>query len=100
MKGQRRHELQTNTLAQFLSDLPLYIRFHANKILFGIIVVCLIILLVRYRSNQSALARQATKESLESAKVGIQQLKAVDRSQTTDAARATERIKIAGQIKN
>ena len=99
MKAERRHELQTNTLAQFLSDLPLYIRFHANKILFGIIVICLIILLVRYRSNQSALARQATKDSLESAKVGIAQLRAVDRSQTTDASRSAERNKIASQIK-
>ena len=100
MKAERRHELQTNTLAQFLSDLPLYIRFHANKILFGIIVICLIILLVRYRSNQAAIAHQATKDSLESAKIGIQQLKVVDRTQSTDAARAQERAKLAAQVKS
>ena len=91
MKAERRHELQTNTLAQFLSDLPLYFRFHANKILFGVIILCLVIMLVRYRMQATALAREAAISSLTGARDGLQQLQIVDRAQSNDADRARQR---------
>jgi tetratricopeptide (TPR) repeat protein len=98
MKAERRHELQTNTLAQFLTDLPLYLRFHANKILVGIIIVCLLILLIRHRINTAAEAKTATSAALQTAELGIGQLKLVDQRQGTDVAKAQDRRKIVSQI--
>lgn len=99
MKAERRHELQTNSLAQFLSDLPLYIRFHGNKILIGVIVVCLLVLLIRYRMSTAEQARQMTIGSLTSARSGIEQLKLVDRMQSADpAGRVKQRIDLSRQV--
>jgi len=98
MKAERRHELRTNTLAQFLADLPLYIRFHANKFLIGIIVICLAVLLIRYRMNQAEQARQAIRTSLTDARNGIDRLKMLDRSPMSDVAKAQERRNITGQV--
>ncbi|HVT90613.1 MAG TPA: hypothetical protein VHD56_17290 [Tepidisphaeraceae bacterium] len=99
MKGERRHELQTNSLSQFLTDLPLYLRFHANKFLLGFIVLCAIFLLVRYRMSAAQQAREAAHTSIGSALVGIEQLKRVDQTQATDMGRLQERKKIADQIR-
>jgi hypothetical protein len=100
MKAERRHELQTNTLAQFLTDLPLYLRFHANKILVGVIILCLLILLIRHRINTAAEAKSATSAALQSAERGIAQLKQIDQLQSTDVGRAQERRKIVSEITN
>ncbi len=98
MKAERRHELQTNTLAKVLHDLPLYLRFHANKILVGVIVLCVLVLLVRHRINSARLARESTLDALVNARGAVEQLKSVDRTQTNDVARVQERKKIAGEI--
>lgn len=98
MKAERRHELQTNSLAQFISDLPLYLRFHANKVLFGIIIVCLVILLINYRSRTARAARENSRLSLLAAREGIEQLRFVDRIQPEDSARAMERKQLAAQV--
>lgn len=94
MKAERRHELHTNTLAQFLTDLPLYLRFHANKILIGVIVVCLAILLIRHRISSAAQLKQQVQESLQAAEIGIDQLRFADQGQPDDAARASNRRKL------
>lgn len=94
MKAERRHELHTNTLAQFLTDLPLYLRFHANKILIGVIVICLAVLLIRHRITSAAEAKLQTQAALQTAEVGIDQLRLADRGETTDAGRAANRRKI------
>ncbi len=98
MKAERRHELQTNTLAQFLSDLPLYLRFHANKIMAGVIVICLVILLVQYRMKAAREAKELTRSSLISARNGIDQIRIIDRSRPTDAQRAADRRMVASQV--
>jgi tetratricopeptide (TPR) repeat protein len=97
MKAERRHELQTNTLAQFLADLPLYIRFHANKILLGVIVICLVILLLRYRSTQAQKQAAQTREALSEARLTIAQLAVADRFRGNDAERAEYRKRLAQQ---
>jgi len=98
MKAERRHELQTNTLAAFLTDLPLYLRFHANKILIGVIVVCILILLVRHRINAAAEAKNATANSLATAQRFVEQLAVQDSQLPTDIARAQQRKKIIGDV--
>jgi hypothetical protein len=98
MKAERRHELQTNTLSQFLTDLPLYLRFHANKILIGVIVLCLVVLLVRHRLTAAREAKEATRAALVSVRSQIQQIEMADRSQTTEVARSNERAKMKAEI--
>ncbi|HTW93844.1 MAG TPA: hypothetical protein VMD30_03550 [Tepidisphaeraceae bacterium] len=51
MKAQRRHELRTNQLAKSLETFPEKLYRHANKIIFGLLIIILIVLLVRYRIN-------------------------------------------------
>ncbi len=57
MKAERRHELQHNSLAAFLSRLPEIVREHGSKILLGIIIVLLVTILIytRSRSRQEAI---------------------------------------------
>ena len=38
MKAQRRHELQTNSLAKFLENLPIALRLYADRILLVIVI--------------------------------------------------------------
>ena len=57
MKAQRRHELQTNTLAERLSNLPEFWNKHGTKVLLVLVAIALVIVLIRYRISS---ARQAT----------------------------------------
>jgi tetratricopeptide (TPR) repeat protein len=97
MKAERRHELQTNTLAQFLSDLPLYLRFHANKILIGVILICLIVILVRHRMGAAREQVQMTRGRLAQTQEALGRLEFLDRTNLSDAGRALERKKIASE---
>jgi hypothetical protein len=98
MKAERRHELQQNTLASVITDVPLYVRFHANKIMVGIIIVCLLILLVRHRMNAAAESQELVRASLMSARNGIEQLRMVDFSQPSEQGKIQERKKLANQV--
>lgn len=98
MKAERRHELQHNSLAGFLTNLPQTLQTHANKILIGVIVICLVLLLVRHRMNSARDAREMARVSLLSARSNVEQLKVVDQSQPNDLARAQERKKLTEQI--
>jgi hypothetical protein len=51
MKSQRRHDLQTNSLAKALSQAPGFFRKHGAKVFLAIIVVGLLIIVLRQRSN-------------------------------------------------
>lgn len=53
MKAERRHELETNTLAGFLSELPILLRFYADKILLVLVIILLAIVLVRWKINSN-----------------------------------------------
>jgi hypothetical protein len=98
MKAERRHELQQNTLAKVLDDLPLYLRFHANKILIAIIVICLIFLLIRHRINAAAEAKNLATESLSAARSGVSQLNQLDQMQPNEVSRLQERKKLIEQV--
>lgn len=57
MKSERRHELQTNSLATALQAAPQFLRVHGSKIFLGLIIVLLaaIFLYQRSRRNQEQL---------------------------------------------
>lgn len=93
MKAERRHELQTNSLTQFLHDLPHHLQVHANKILLVIIVICLIFLLVRHRINTAAEAKEQARASLLLSRSQADRLRSIDSTATNDIARAQERKK-------
>jgi tetratricopeptide (TPR) repeat protein len=97
MKAERRHELQTNTLAQFLNELPILLRIHANKLLMGVIVICAIVLLVRYRMNASAQAREDARAALDSARRGIDQFARIE-AIPDPGERVKQRLKLSQQI--
>ena len=52
MKSERRHELQTNSLAQALSHAPEFFRAHGSKVLLVVIVILLASLLLYQRSRK------------------------------------------------
>jgi hypothetical protein len=98
MKAERRHELQTNTLAKFISDLPLYLQLHANKLLVGVIVVCAVVFLMRYRSNAIIQSRETARSSLTAARAGVDRLKALQFYGGSEIAQAEERRSLAAQV--
>ena len=100
MKAERRHELQQNSLAKVLSDLPLYIRFHSNKILIGIIFICLLILLIRYRANAARQQREMIQSSLIAAHNGVEQLQYLDEATRDDSARSENRKKVTREVQS
>jgi hypothetical protein len=97
MKAERRHELQTNTLAQFISELPIHLRIHANKVLMGVIIVCAIVLLIRYRMNATAQARENARSALDSARRGIEQFARLE-AIPDPVKRISERRNLSQQI--
>ncbi len=73
MKAERRHDLETNSLAKALAQAPGFFRQHGAKVLLGVVVVVLGIILMRQRSSLAeqevnvawsniSAARQATGE--------------------------------------
>lgn len=74
MESERRHELETNSLAVWLYQLPDRLRRHANKILLGVALVAVLLLAWQYRSRAVAERQQLVRENLSSAWNGIRQL--------------------------
>ena len=73
MKAERRHDLETNSLAKVLTQAPEFFRRHGAKALLGVVIVVLVIIMMRQRSNQAeqevnvawsniSAARQATMQ--------------------------------------
>jgi len=75
MKAERRHELQTNSLALWLKwRAPEIWKKYGNWVLLGVIVVCLAIVLIRRQINAPKEAARAANEMLIQARDGITQL--------------------------
>jgi len=64
MKAQRRHELRTNQLARSLETFPEKLARHANKIIFALLAIVLVVLLIRYRLNSADQRRQNARAAL------------------------------------
>jgi tetratricopeptide (TPR) repeat protein len=90
MKPQRRHALQTNSLSQWMEDMPEFFKLHGNKILLVVIFIALVILLLRYRANSAEERAQAIQMSLGNARNGISELRHYD-PMTPPAKLASER---------
>jgi len=74
MKAERRHELQQNSLAKFIDNLPVMARLYADRILLVVVLVLLVIVLIRWRMN-AAVERQAmVSNDLANARTAVQQL--------------------------
>jgi len=58
MKAQRRHELKTNELAQWLADLPDFWRKNARGLLYVTVVVIVVAVVAYFVSNSKRLARR------------------------------------------
>ena len=97
MKAERRHELQTNSLAQFLENLPLYFRFHFGKILLGLLIFILLIVLLRQRMGSGQVAQQQAASALSSVRRLIEELQFVDLGGQPADVRATQRKLYASQ---
>ena len=75
MKAERRHELQTNSLALWLKwRAPELWKKFGNWVLLGVIVLCLAIVLIRRQINAPREAARAASEMLTQAREGIMQL--------------------------
>jgi hypothetical protein len=74
MKAERRHELQENSLARTLENLPVAARLYADKILLGVIIVLLVIVLIRWRMNAREQRTEGAVDSLAMARSAIRQL--------------------------
>jgi hypothetical protein len=98
MKAERRHELQTNTLAKVLNDLPLYLRFHGNKILIGVIILCVVVLLVRHRMNAARENSALTSSGLQNARLGINKLRSGEQMLPSDIAKAEQRRQVSSTV--
>ena len=94
MKAERRHELQTNTLARSIENLPNTWREHGSKIALVVIAVLLVVVLVRmWLTNRTEKANRMA-ESLSLARSAIAGLRDTVfwSSERTSAAEAKERI--------
>ena len=98
MKAERRHELQTNSLARFLENLPLYFRFHFGKVLLGLLIFILLIVLIRQRMTTGTVARQQTATALGDVRRLLNELQVVDLTRLSPELRAEDRKRFATQI--
>ena len=64
MKAERRHELQENSLARFIDNLPVMLRLYADRILLAVVLVLLVVVLIRWRMNQTEAKATQTANDL------------------------------------
>jgi hypothetical protein len=74
MKAERRHELQENSLAKFMDNLPVMARLYADRILLVIVLILLVIVLIRWRTNANAEREVSVANSLATARDNVQRL--------------------------
>src|SRR5262249_41899841 len=65
----------------------------ANKLLIAVIILCLLVMLVRYRMNAAAETQRNLKLSLGSARLGIDQVRAVERMGARDPLEGVRQLK-------
>ena len=95
MKAERRHELQTNSLALWLRwRLPQIWQQHGTKILLGLIFVVLVIIVIRWRINAPKLAYARAEQALSQADQIMVRIRSGD---TTHDAESLKLVK-AGQL--
>jgi hypothetical protein len=84
MKAERRHELQQNSLAKFLDNLPVMLRLYADRILLVVVLVLLVIVLIRWRVNAAATRTAQVADNLAAARSSVKQLEHLNLSRPPD----------------
>lgn len=74
MKSERRHELQSNSLAGALSNAPSFMRMHGSKVLLAIIIVLLVAILLNQRSRRSRETLESGWANIAGARSAISQM--------------------------
>jgi hypothetical protein len=77
MKSERRHELQQNSLMQWLHDLPEWARQNSQKIALVVIFISLLVIWLKYRSNSAVDRLNEARLNLTEAMVSLRQLQAL-----------------------
>jgi hypothetical protein len=78
MKAERRHELQTNTLAKAMTRAPEAWQKYGGRVLFLLAAAILAFVLVRYRIQTSRAAEESAQQNLSVARTLIQELSNFD----------------------
>jgi hypothetical protein len=92
MKSERRHELETNSLALWLRwRAPQLLEKYGTKVLLGVVIVTLAVVLIRYRINAP---RQAAENAADYLNLADEYVQGLERMQRTpgDAAQVTRLI--------
>lgn len=74
MKSERRHELETNQLADWLARLPHLLYQYGSRILLALALVVLVIVIIYNRSQSRKAEASAALDQLAAARQGIQRL--------------------------
>src|SRR2546421_11995693 len=74
MKAERRHELQENTLARMLQNLPIAARLYADKILLVAVIILAIVMLIRWRVNAAQERVAGAADALANARSSLMSL--------------------------
>jgi tetratricopeptide (TPR) repeat protein len=94
MDSERRHELQENSLAKFLENLPVFLHVHGSKILLGITLLLALVILNNWRNRSNLQVEENIKVSLGSARDALQQLPNLELTIPDMAAVASRRASV------
>jgi len=78
MKAERRHELQTNTLAKVITGAPSAYSRYGGRVLLALTAAVLVFVLVRYRVSSSRESARLARENLAAARTTISNLHFAD----------------------
>src|SRR4051794_14430548 len=74
MKAERRHELQQNSLAKWIDNLPVMARLYADRILLVVVLILLVIVLIRWRINTTEARSVQIANDLAAARSSVNKL--------------------------
>jgi hypothetical protein len=89
MKAERRHELQTNSLAAALQNFPQLLQQYGARILLGITLVVLLIVLLQYRARTVEQHELVLQQHLSGARASINEIRQPDPRLPVDRILAT-----------
>ena len=92
MKKERKHELQTNELAQMLLDARQYLSRYGNYLIGGVVVVAAVAVLFMYVRHSQTAARVDVVQRIESARFVDVEGQPVSGAALTDAIQMLERV--------
>ncbi|HRK31089.1 MAG TPA: hypothetical protein PLD59_08425 [Tepidisphaeraceae bacterium] len=98
MKAERRHELQENSLAHVLSNLPLYLSIYGGRILLFLSLIVLVVVLLNYRKQAKLQQSVSARVSLSTAREGTLQLAQLSGTFADPSQIAQQRALLRSQV--